>query len=82
MFAIEGVELHFTDDALHETARIAIRRGSGARGLRSVFEEVLIDVMYDLPDDKSLRKCVVDVPAIQKRRPPTLFRDKELRESA
>ena len=82
MFAIEGVELAFTDDALVETARQALERGSGARGLRAILEEVLIDVMYDLPEDKTLRKCIVDLNAIQKKRPPILVREDEMKESA
>ena len=82
MFAIEGVELVVDEEALHETARLAIRRGSGARGLRSIFEEVLLDVMYDLPEDKTLKKCIIDAQAIQKKRPPILIHEKEMKESA
>jgi ATP-dependent Clp protease ATP-binding subunit ClpX len=82
MFAIEGVELIFTQEALEEAARLSIRRGSGARGLRSILEETLLDVMYVLPEDKTLRQCIVDLPAIQKKRAPVLVHEKELKESA
>lgn len=82
MFAIEGVELIFTEDALIETARSSIRRGSGARGLRAILEEVLLDVMYELPEEKSLRKCIVDLEAIQKKHPPLLIRENKLKQSA
>jgi ATP-dependent Clp protease ATP-binding subunit ClpX len=82
MFAIEGVELVFTEQALMETARSAMKRGSGARGLRSIIEETLLDVMYELPDNKTLRRCIVDLDAILKNRPPLLLHEKELRESA
>lgn len=82
MFAIEGVELVFTPDALKETARCTIQRGSGARGLRALLEEVLLDVMYDLPEDKTLRKCIVDIHAIQKKSSPILIRENEFKKSA
>ena len=82
MFGIEGVELTFTEEALTEIARQALSRGSGARGLRAILEETLMDVMYELPEDKTLRKCLVDLSVIQKKRPPILLRENELKESA
>ena len=50
MFQLEDVELEFEDAALHEIARMALARKTGARGLRSICERVLMDVMYDLPE--------------------------------
>ena len=50
LFAIDGVTLKFDDDALAEVANLAIERKTGARGLRSIMEEIMIDVMYDLPE--------------------------------
>ncbi len=50
LFAIDGVELTFEDDALQEVASLAIKRKTGARGLRAIMEEVMIDVMYELPE--------------------------------
>ncbi|OGR94252.1 MAG: ATP-dependent protease ATP-binding subunit ClpX [Elusimicrobia bacterium RIFCSPLOWO2_01_FULL_64_13] len=82
MFAIEGVELNFTDEALAEIAFSSVRRGSGARGLRAIIEDVLMDIMYDLPEDKTLKKCIVDLDAIRKIRPPILIREDRLKESA
>ncbi|MBI2119447.1 MAG: ATP-dependent Clp protease ATP-binding subunit ClpX [Elusimicrobia bacterium] len=82
MFAIEGVELIFTPEALREVANVSLTRGSGARGLRSTLEEILLDVMYDLPEDKTLKQCVIDLPSVQKKRSPLLIREKELKESA
>jgi ATP-dependent Clp protease ATP-binding subunit ClpX len=82
MFSIEGVDLHFTEDALEEVARMALFRGSGARGLRAILEETLIDVMYDLPEDKTLRRCIVNLSVIQKSQPPILIRENELKKSA
>lgn len=82
MFAIEGVELIFSEDALAETARQALKRGSGARGLRAILEEVLLDVMYELPEDKTLKKCIVDLETIQGKHPPVLIRANRLKQSA
>ncbi|MBI2916229.1 MAG: ATP-dependent Clp protease ATP-binding subunit ClpX [Elusimicrobia bacterium] len=82
MFAIEGVELIFTEEAIQEIAHSSLRRGSGARGLRSILEKALLDVMYDLPEDKSLRRCIVDLNAVLGERPPILIRENELKESA
>ncbi len=82
MFAIEGVELTFTEEALREIARLSITRGSGARGLRAIMEETLLDVMYDLPEDKTLKKVIVDDQAVRKEKPPVLIREKEMKESA
>ena len=82
MFAIEGVELSITPDALREIARNALDRRSGARGLRAILEETLLDVMYELPEDKTLKKCIVDLNTIQKKSPPILIRESKLEESA
>ncbi len=82
MFAIEGVELIFTPEAIQEIAHISLSRGSGARGLRSLLEGLLLDVMYDLPEDKKLRQCVIDISVVQRKRPPILIREDELKKSA
>ncbi|NOX16232.1 MAG: AAA domain-containing protein, partial [Epsilonproteobacteria bacterium] len=50
LFAIDGVELTFEEDALEEVAKLAIKRKTGARGLRAIMEETMIDVMYELPE--------------------------------
>ncbi|PIZ14169.1 MAG: ATP-dependent Clp protease ATP-binding subunit ClpX [Elusimicrobia bacterium CG_4_10_14_0_8_um_filter_37_32] len=77
MFDLEGVELIFTDEALREIARLAINRGSGARGLRSIIEELLIDIMYELPGQTDLVKCVVDMETVAKIHPPLLVYKEE-----
>jgi len=56
LLAMDGVELSFTDTALAEIARIAHKRGTGARGLRAILERVMLDIMYDIPSQKSKRK--------------------------
>src|SRR5262249_49840970 len=72
MFNLEGVELEIRPEALHAVAQLALKRGSGARGLRSILEEILLDVMYDLPDQQNLVRCIVDENVIHKAYPPIL----------
>jgi ATP-dependent Clp protease ATP-binding subunit ClpX len=71
-FALDNVELEFTDDALEAVAEQALLRGTGARGLRAILEEVLLDVMYDLPSRSDVGKCVVDRAVVLDRVNPTL----------
>lgn len=64
LFAMEGVELEFREDALRAAARKAMKRKTGARGLRTILETVLVDVMYDLPSSDNVSKVVVDEAVI------------------
>jgi ATP-dependent Clp protease ATP-binding subunit ClpX len=64
MFELEGVELEFTDDALREIARLALKRGTGARGLRAICEGCLQETMFDLPSDLSVAKVRVTKEAV------------------
>ncbi|APT19143.1 ATP-dependent protease ATP-binding subunit [Amylolactobacillus amylotrophicus DSM 20534] len=66
LFELDEVELDFTDDALAEAAKIAIERHTGARGLRSIIEDSLMDVMYEIPSNKNVAKVIVDRAVIQK----------------
>jgi ATP-dependent Clp protease ATP-binding subunit ClpX len=72
-FALDNVELLFTDEALEATARQAEERKTGARGLRTTIEEVLLDVMYEIPSLENVRKCVVDANVINNRSRPLLM---------
>lgn len=72
-FALDGVELVFTDDALEAAAEEALRHKTGARGLRTVLEECLLDVMYEIPSRGDIKKCVVDADAIRGLRRPLLL---------
>jgi ATP-dependent Clp protease ATP-binding subunit ClpX len=65
LFDMEGVELEFRDDALHGIARKAMERKTGARGLRTILEHVLLDTMYDLPSAKDVSRVVVDEAVIR-----------------
>ncbi len=67
-FALDGVELVFTEDALDATAEEAMRHKMGARSLRTVVEDTLLDVMYEIPSHPDIKKCVVDAEAIRGRR--------------
>ncbi len=72
-FALDNVELIFTDDALEATAKQAEERKTGARGLRTTIEEILLDVMYEIPSLENVRKCVVDANVINNRTRPILM---------
>ncbi|MGL5324256.1 MAG: ATP-dependent protease ATP-binding subunit ClpX [Aeromonas sp.] len=65
LFDLEGVELEFRDDALNAIARKAMERKTGARGLRSIVEAVLLDTMYDLPSLEGVSKVVIDETVIK-----------------
>ncbi len=72
LFEFEDVELEFTDDALEAVAEQAMLRGTGARGLRAILEEVLLNVMYDLPSRTDIGKCVIDRTVVLEKVNPTL----------
>jgi len=67
LFAMEDCELSFTEEALHCIAQRAMTKGTGARGLRSIIEEVMLDIMYDLPDLGDSGKYVVDQDIVEGR---------------
>ncbi len=71
-FEFDGVELEFDDDALSAIADQAILRGTGARGLRAIMEEVLLNVMYELPSRQDVHKCLIDKSVVMSGVNPTL----------
>ncbi len=71
-FEFEDVELEFSDDALEAISDQALLRGTGARGLRAILEEVLLDIMYDLPSRSDICKCVIDGNVVLEKVNPTL----------
>ena len=77
LFEIEGVRLNVTDEAMRAVADEAHRRKSGARGLRSIMEEVMLDVMYEIPSTEGVVECVIDESTITKRSQPKLIREKK-----
>ncbi|MFQ5934391.1 MAG: AAA family ATPase, partial [Dehalococcoidia bacterium] len=73
IFSLDNVELVFKKKALEEAASMALRHKTGARGLRAIIEEALMDVMYDVPSMDNVVKCVVDADVISGKRPPLLL---------
>src|SRR5262245_16781759 len=71
-FEFDGVELEFTDDSLGAIADQAILRATGARGLRAIMEEVLLNTMYELPSRADVNKCVIDEDVVRTKVNPTL----------
>ena len=72
-FDFEKVALTFTDDALRAIAQEALRRKTGARGLRSILEEVMLDTMYELPSRHDIQECTITHDVVAKRQQPALF---------
>jgi ATP-dependent Clp protease ATP-binding subunit ClpX len=72
LLAMEGAELEIRPSALQAIAKRALARKTGARGLRSILEQSLIDTMYELPDAVNVEKVVVDESTIEENKPPLL----------
>jgi ATP-dependent Clp protease ATP-binding subunit ClpX len=75
LFAMDSVELAFTPDALERTVELALQHQTGARGLRSILERTLLDVMYEVPSRSDVRRVVVNGEAIASQSRPLLFGD-------
>ncbi len=60
LFELDGVKLTFTDEAVSAIAKLAVERKTGARGLRSIIEKTVMDVMYETPSDKSIKECIIN----------------------
>jgi len=72
LFEMEGVNLKFTDQALNAIAKEAIKRKTGARGLRAILEELMLDVMYELPGRANVRECVITDEVVAHKKEPIL----------
>jgi ATP-dependent Clp protease ATP-binding subunit ClpX len=72
LFEMEGVQLTFRPDALTSIAKEAARRDSGARGLRAILEEIMLEVMYEIPSLTGVKECVVTPEVVEKRSRPEL----------
>ncbi len=77
LFEMENVQLKFTDDSLMAIAREAIQRKTGARGLRAIMEEIMLDVMYDLPSKSNIKECVISEEVVARSKPPILVYESE-----
>ncbi|HAX18428.1 MAG TPA: ATP-dependent Clp protease ATP-binding subunit ClpX [Actinobacteria bacterium] len=79
MFALDDVELVFSDDAIRTISSLALKRGTGARGLRSILEEVMLDIMYDIPSMKEIKKYIITSDIVlNKIQDSKLFSEEEL----
>jgi len=72
LFAMEGVHLRFTDDALKAIAKEALKRKAGARGLRAIMEKALLDLMYDVPSNSTIEECVINEEVVLNGESPIL----------
>lgn len=77
LLAFEKVKLTFTENAIAAVARKAHKQKTGARGLRSILEEVMLDVMYEIPSQREIRECVVTEDVIEGKTAPLLIKDRE-----
>jgi ATP-dependent Clp protease ATP-binding subunit ClpX len=77
LFEFEGVHLRFTDGALRAVARQALKRKSGARGLRSILENVMLDLMYDIPSRDDVEECVINEEVIEQGSNPLMVLKQE-----
>ncbi len=73
LMEMDGVELEFEDEALVSIAKEAIKRNTGARGLRSIIENIMLDVMFDVPSRTDIKKCVITKEVVENQYPPVLI---------
>ncbi|MFC7393726.1 ATP-dependent protease ATP-binding subunit ClpX [Scopulibacillus cellulosilyticus] len=75
LLELDNVELEFTEEALRDIAKKAIERKTGARGLRSIIESIMLDVMYELPSREDIEKCIITQDTVLNNVTPTLILD-------
>lgn len=81
-FDFDGVDLVFTEDALQAVSTEAMKRGMGARALRAIIEEVMLNIMYELPSSKDVKKCIVSAETILHKKEPTLVTLSEVKQAS
>ena len=81
LFELDGVALEFKDEALIAVAREAMRRKTGARGLRAILEDVMLNVMYDIPSRDDITKCVITKEVIEKKEEPIIVTEDRKKKS-
>ena len=72
MRLVDEVELVFTEDALTEIAHMALERKTGARALRTIIEEIMLDIMFDIPTRRDVARCIVEAESVRERKAPRL----------
>ena len=80
-FELDGVDLEFEDDALRAVAAKAIQLNTGARGLRAILEDVLLELMFEIPSDGDIEKVIVTKGAIEKTEKPIVVRSQGVKEA-
>ena len=73
LFKMDNIELEIKNDALSEIANLAVKHKTGARGLRSIMENLLVDLMFETPDQKELKKIVINCEVVKKMSHPILL---------
>ena len=73
LFELEGVELEFKKEALQEIAKKTIKRKTGARGLRSIVEDLLLETMFEIPSDKDIKKVVITKDTVINKTKPEII---------
>jgi ATP-dependent Clp protease ATP-binding subunit ClpX len=76
-FDFEHVKLTFTDDAISAVAHEAARRETGARGLRAILEEIMLDIMYEVPSQSGIAECIINRETVTDRKPPIILYKKK-----
>jgi ATP-dependent Clp protease ATP-binding subunit ClpX len=79
MFSFENVKLRFTKGALSAISQQANKRKTGARGLRSIMEDIMLDVMFDIPSQSNIKECIINEEVVLKRESPLLMYEKEIK---
>ncbi len=81
-FEYDGVELEFTEGALKAIAKEAIQRNTGARALRSIIEDIMLNIMYEIPSNPEIKKCVIEEQTVLERLEPTVLTEAEMRQAS
>jgi ATP-dependent Clp protease ATP-binding subunit ClpX len=82
LMSFEKVALKFTDGALKAVAKKAVQRKTGARGLRAILEDVMLDLMYDIPSQSNVREVIINEDVITDRESPIMLYEKEEQQEA
>ena len=77
LMAFEGVDLEFEPEALREIAQIAMRKNTGARGLRAIMENIMQDIMFSIPDEKDVKKVIITKAFVLEEDDPVIIRGKK-----
>ena len=73
MFKMDKVDLEFTKDALREISKHALKRGTGARGLRAIMEEIMLNIMFEIPQRNDIRKCIITREVVENKTEPEII---------